>query len=102
MKKFLAIALAAVMLFALAACGGNTDDNNNDNDNEDNRNNRRDLGEHLIDGGTLGLAEEGFCAACDSAGKTLLLAVLHKNSDKKEESCSKKNNAKNDFDSSHR
>ena len=24
MKKFLAIALAAVMLFALAACGGNT------------------------------------------------------------------------------
>ena len=26
MKKFLAIALAAVMLFALAACGGNTDD----------------------------------------------------------------------------
>ena len=27
MKKFLAIALAAVMLFALAACGGNTDNN---------------------------------------------------------------------------
>lgn len=27
MKKFLAIALAAIMLFALAACGGNTDDN---------------------------------------------------------------------------
>lgn len=27
MKKFLAIALAAVMLFALAACGGNTDAN---------------------------------------------------------------------------
>ena len=30
MKKFLAIALAAVMLFALAACGGNADDNNAD------------------------------------------------------------------------
>ena len=27
MKKFLAIALAAVMLFALAACGGNEDTN---------------------------------------------------------------------------
>jgi len=30
MKKFLAIALAAIMLFALAACGGNTDDNGDD------------------------------------------------------------------------
>ena len=28
MKKFLAIALAALMLFALAACGGTSDDNN--------------------------------------------------------------------------
>ena len=26
MKKFLAIALAALMLFSLAACGGNTDE----------------------------------------------------------------------------
>lgn len=30
MKKFLAIALAAIMLFALAACGGNTDNNGDD------------------------------------------------------------------------
>ncbi len=30
MKKFLAIALAAVMLFSLAACGGNTDTENNE------------------------------------------------------------------------
>lgn len=30
MKKFLAIALAAVMLFALAACGGNTDTTSNE------------------------------------------------------------------------
>ena len=32
MKKFLAIALAAIMLFALAACGGNNATNGNATD----------------------------------------------------------------------
>ncbi|MBQ7296389.1 MAG: TAXI family TRAP transporter solute-binding subunit [Clostridia bacterium] len=34
MKKILAVLLAALMLFSLAACGGNTDDTNKDGDNE--------------------------------------------------------------------
>lgn len=33
MKKILAVLLAALMLFSLAACGGNTDNTGNDNDN---------------------------------------------------------------------
>ena len=50
----------------------------------DDCNNRRDLGEHLVDGRTLGLAEEGFCTAGNRTGDVLCLTVLHQNGNDQE------------------
>ena len=62
MKKFLAIALAAVMLFALAACGGNTDDNN-------------DAAADVVKVIDINLTEEEYAFGVDKAQPELLETV---------------------------
>jgi len=47
---------------------------------EDDGNNGGQLGQLLIQRGTLGLAEEGFCTAGDGTGQVVGLTVLHQNS----------------------
>lgn len=59
MKKFLAIALAAIMLFALAACGGNSDTND-------------DTSKDVVKVININLSEEEYAFGVDKAQEDLL------------------------------